>query len=145
MDLDQVKALSAKVAKVGVSKIKIVNAEKAVQAMTRGDVRALLKQGFVAVRAVNLQSAVRARKIRAKKKKGRRRSAGSRQGAYGARVGEKALGMRKVRSLRRRVAKLKPELKKGAYQQVYRMVKGGYFRDLGHLSTYLKEKELMLK
>ena len=145
MDLDQVKILAAKVADVGVSKIKIVNAEKAVQAMTREDVRSLIKQGFVTVRAVNLQSAVRARESRAKKKKGGRRSAGSRRGAYGARANEKALWMRKVRSLRRRVTKLKPELKKGAYQQVYRMVKGGYFRDLGHLSDYLKEKELMLK
>lgn len=142
MDLDQVKALAAKVAGVGISKIKVINAEKAMQAMTRDDVRSLLKQGFVMVRPVNLRSSVRAREARAKKKKGGRRGHGTRKGT---RTSEKGLWMRRVRSLRRRLNKAKPSLKKGAYQNLYRRAKGGYFRDLGHLETYLKEKELVLK
>lgn len=145
MDLNKVKLLAAKVFGVGTSRIKIKDREKAAQAMTRDDVRALVKQKKIIIEPVTGVSRVRARKIRIQKKKGRRSGRGKRRGSKKARTPRKEAWMRKVRALRRKLKKNKAELKPGAYRRLYNMIKGGYFRDKGHLQLYIKEHELSVK
>jgi large subunit ribosomal protein L19e len=145
MELNQVKKLAAKVLGIGATRVRIKDREKAGQAMTRDDVRTLLKQGKIIVKPVFGVSRVRARKITAQKKKGGRRGRGTRRGGKKARTPKKKVWMKKVRALRKRLQVLKPELKKGAYRKLYNMIKGGYFRDKGHLMLYVKEKELTVK
>lgn len=145
MDLNQVKKLAAKVVGVGVTKIKIKDREKASQAMTRDDVRSLLKQGKIIVKAKKGVSRVRARKIKLQKKKGLRKGPGTRKGGKKARMPKKEKWMRKVRGLRRKLKSLRTTLKPGAYRKLYNMIKGGYFRDKGHLELYVKEHELLVK
>jgi len=145
MELNQVKRLAAKVLGVGVTRIKIKDKEKASQAMTRDDVRTLVKQGKIEIRPSFGLSRVRARKIKAQKKKGRRKGRGSRKGGLKARTPRKTLWMKRVRALRKKLNALKPELKDREYRKLYNMIKGGYFRDKGHLQLYVKEKELLVK
>ena len=145
MELNQVKRLAAAVLKIGESRVRIKDREKAGQAMTRDDVRALIKQGKIIVKPVFGISKVRARKLKAQKKKGLRSGRGTRKGSKKSRTPRKKLWMRKVRALRRKLTKTKPELKPGAYRKLYNMIKGGYFRDKGHLSLYITEHELTVK
>ncbi len=145
MELNQVKKLASKVLGIGKSRIKIKDREKSGQAMTRDDVRSLIKQGKIIVKAKFGVSRVRARKIRIQKKKGLRKGLGTRKGKKKARTPRKELWMRRVRALRIKLKTLKPELKPGTYRQLYNMIKGGYFRDKGHLTLYIKEHELMVK
>ncbi len=145
MELNQVKRLAAAVLKIGESRVRIKDREKAGQAMTRDDVRSLIKQGKIIVKPVFGISKVRARKLKAQKKKGLRSGRGTRKGSKKSRTPRKKLWMRKVRALRRKLTKTKPELKPRAYRKLYNMIKGGYFRDKGHLSLYIEEHELTVK
>ena len=145
MELNQVKKLASKVLGIGVSRIRIKDREKAGQAMTRDDVRSLVKQGKIIIKPKFGVSKVRARKTKIQKKKGLRRGSGARKGGKKARTPRKELWMRRVRGLRRKLKLLKPELKPGTYRQLYNMIKGGYFRDKGHLTLYIKEHELSVK
>ena len=145
MELNQVKKLTSKVLGIGVSRIRIKDREKAGQAMTRDDVRSLVKQGKIIIKPKFGVSKVRARKTKIQKKKGLRKGSGTRKGGKKARTPRKELWMRRVRGLRRKLKLLKPELKTGAYRKLYNMIKGGYFRDKGHLTLYIKEHELSVK
>ncbi len=145
MELKKVKELAAKVLKVGKDKIIIVDKEKAAQAMTREDIRALVKQGAINKRKANEDSRGRARKLMEQKKKGLRKGKGSRKGTKKAKIGEKTEWLTKVRALRKKLKEIKPKLKEGNYRRLYRMIKGGYFRSKAHLMLYVKEKELIKK
>lgn len=142
MELNKVRSLASKVLKTGIGKVKVVDAEKAKQAMTREDIRALVKQGSIVKKKENEASKSRARKIKAQKKKGLRKGTGSRKGTVKAKVGDKTVWLKKVRSLRKKLTEEKPKLKEKEYRRLYRMVKGGYFRSKSHLSLYIKEKGL---
>ncbi len=143
MELTQVKRMAAAVLGKGINRIKIVKPTQAAQAMTKDDVRALIKSGSIIVRRMKGMSRVRARKTAAQKKKSRQRGRGSRKGSYGARVKRKETWMIKVRSLRRQLNELKPKLQPKSYQTLYSMIKGGYFRSKGHLKLYVKEHKLL--
>jgi len=145
MELNKIKKLAANILGVGVNRVKIKDKEKAGEAMTRDDVRTLLKQGKLEVKPIKGTSRVRARIRKAQKKKGRRSGRGTRRGPKKARTPRKEVWMRKVRALRRQLKKIKKELKPGKYRKLYNMIKGGYFRDKGHLMLYVTEHELTVK
>jgi len=145
MELNQVKGLAAKVLGIGKTKIRIKNAEKSSQAMTREDVRTLIKQGHITVLQKVGVSRARARNIRKQKKKGGRTGVGTRKGTKKSRMPRKDIWMKKVRALRRQLNAIKAELNPGEYRRLYKMVQGGYFRDRGHLLLYVKEHGMMVK
>jgi len=142
MDLKQIKKMAAKVMKCGVYKVKINNAEEANQAMTKDDVRILIQKKAITRRQDAPASKVRARKTAAQKKKGRKKGPGRTKGALGGRVDSKEEWMKKVRSLRKELEKIKPKIEEGNYRRLYKMIKGGYFRNKTHLKLYLTEKKL---
>ncbi len=142
MELKQVKRLASRVTGAGEKRIKIRDTEKAQQSMTGDDVRALIKQGAIEVVQKKGVSKARAKKIKAQKKKGLRRGKGKKKGGKKSRTPKKEEWMKKVRALRRKLKREKQNLKPGAYQPLYRRIKGGFFRDKGHLELYMKEKGL---
>ncbi|MFH0986526.1 MAG: 50S ribosomal protein L19e [Candidatus Micrarchaeota archaeon] len=142
MELNQVKKMAAAVMKTGLSKVRIVRDEEAVQAMTKDDVRALIRKGAIKKINPNQPSKVRQRKVKAQKKKGRMRGKGKRKGTMKTRVEEKETWMQKIRSLRRKLNEIKPKLQDGAYRKLYMMCKGGYFRNKAHLMLYVNDKKL---
>ncbi len=136
MDLNKLKALAAKTLKVGQSRIKIIDAEKAGEAITREDVRSLYKEGAIKVAPLRGASRGRARVLEAKKKAGRKVGAGKRKGTKKAREGKKKKWMVQVRAQRRRLKAKKPS----NYRKLYKMIKGGYFKSLKHLESFIRKE-----
>jgi len=142
-----VKRMAANLLKCGITKVWIdpEKTEEAKKAITREDVRKLIKKGVIKKIKEEKEKNPEAKKKMLQKKKGRRRGAGSRKGAKGAREGEKTEWLKKVRAQRRiiRILRDKGVIERSVYRKVYRLIKGGMFRSKKHLLTYLKENELL--
>ena len=141
------KRLAAAVLKTGKGRIRLKDTKEVGEAITREDMRALIKKGL----AVKIQKKGAARvsavKRLAQKRKGRRSSRGSRKGKLGARLDRKQLWIKQTRGLRRLLADLREKelVEKSDYKRVYRMVKGNAFRNRKHLMFYLRENDLLKK
>lgn len=143
MELNQVKRLAAAIYGCGKTRVRVVDAAKASQAMTKDDVRGLIHQGAIAKKQVKGASKVRARKIAHQKKKGLQRGPGSRKGTKKTRTPKKARWMKRVRALRIRLLARKEKIGTANYRKLYNMIKGGYFRDKRHLELHMKEKGIL--
>lgn len=146
-NIRSVKRMAASLLKCGETKLWInpEKVEEAKKAITREDVRKLIKQGIIKKIKESEERHPEAKKKLEQKKKGRRRGHGSRKGAKGARKGEKTEWLKKVRAQRRLIKILRDKgvIEKQTYRKVYRLVKGGMFRSKKHLLAYLKENELL--
>ncbi|MBI5355238.1 MAG: 50S ribosomal protein L19e [Candidatus Aenigmarchaeota archaeon] len=131
---------------LGVSKSKVKFSEQNLndisQAITKADIRGLVKKGFITVKKWSGQSRVRARHISQQKKEGKRSGRGSIKGAKGAKLGKKEIWMTKIRALRRELKKFRDEgtIERKDYRSVYYLMKGNAIRNKAHLRLYLTEK-----
>lgn len=141
-----VKRLAADILGVGISRIRISSEalEKIETAITREDVKRLIKEGLVYKVQPSTPSRGRWRIARAKRKRGRGRGAGSRKGP---RVEEKRVWTAKVRAQRRFLAILRKRglIDPHTYRRMRALVKGGIFTSVRHLRAYLREQELSKK
>ncbi|MEM4347454.1 MAG: 50S ribosomal protein L19e [Candidatus Altiarchaeota archaeon] len=144
MNLSLQRKLAAKILKVGINRIYISpeKKEEVSKAITRDDIRALIKDGLISVRKEKGTSRVRVRKIKEQKRKGRRKGHGSRKGKKGARTPRKEIWISKVRALRDELKKLKKEGKidRKEYRKLYRQIKGNIFKSRRHLRESLSAK-----
>ncbi|NOZ82984.1 MAG: 50S ribosomal protein L19e, partial [Euryarchaeota archaeon] len=117
--------------------------EEVREAVTREDIRRLIREGVIQAKQKRGISSYRRKKQLQQKRKGRRRGHGSRKGSKYARLSKKERWMRNVRSLRRLLRELRDEkkLSRRNYRKLYLMVKGGAFRSRSHLKSYLSEME----
>lgn len=136
-----VRRLAAEILGVGESRVRISPKVAERDVVTKDDVRALIDEGLIWAEPEGGVSRGRWRIRRLKKKKGRRRGHGSRKGK---RVDEEEVWKNKVRALRRFLNALKRQgkIEPTVWRQLYKMVKGNYFRDLRHLKTYINEHKL---
>ena len=145
--LRAVKRMAASLLKCGVTKIWIdpSRVEEAKKAITREDVRKLIKRGIIKKIKTEKEKNPEAKYKQMQKKKGRRRGPGSRKGARGARQGEKTEWLRRVRAQRRLIKILRDKgvIERKVYRRLYRLIKGGFFRSKKHLLEYLKQHELL--
>jgi large subunit ribosomal protein L19e len=145
--LRSVKRMAASILKCGMTKVWIdpERVDEAKKAITREDVRKLIKKGIIKKIKTLEEKNPEAKYKQMQKKKGRRRGPGSRKGARGAREGEKTEWLRRVRAQRRLIKILRDKgvLERSVYRRIYRLVKGGFFRSKKHLLSYLKEHELL--
>ncbi|MEM2047774.1 MAG: 50S ribosomal protein L19e [Candidatus Jordarchaeales archaeon] len=132
-----VKRLAADILKVGESRIWIdpERLEDVENAVTRADVRRLIKSGVIRKRPVSTPSRGRARNGR--------RGPGSKKGAKGARMS--VTWVEKVRAQRRLLKELRDKkiISRRVYRRLYLMVKGGSFASRRALMNYvasLKER-----
>lgn len=132
MDLSLQKRLASEILGVGEDRIwidpkKLSDVSKAI---TKEDIRNLIKEGFIRVKDVEGRSRVRARLIHKQKKKGRRRGEGSRKGKRSARMDEKKVWINNIRAIRRllRILKSKNVIDKHLYRRLYIMSKSGIIR-----------------
>ncbi|HLE97547.1 MAG TPA: 50S ribosomal protein L19e [Candidatus Thermoplasmatota archaeon] len=141
-DLRNQKALAAKVLAIGGTRVWLdpLHLEDIAEAVTRADIRALVKKGYV--KAVQKQgvSRGRARYAAEQKKSGRRRGPGSRKGAKGARNPRKAKWIRTIRPQRRVLAELRAagKITPAQYRIYYLKAKGGSFRSKAHLVAHMR-------
>ena len=116
------------------------------EAITRSDVKRLIGSGAIIELQKTGISRARANKRKTQKAKGRRTGHGSRKGRAGARgENSKTLWVNKVRLQRRFAAALKNSNKvdKETYKDLYRKIKGGFFRSKNHIIVYLEEKGIL--
>jgi large subunit ribosomal protein L19e len=145
MNLNQIKKMAARILKTGESKIWI-NPEKtkeAKEAMTKEDVRGLIKEKIVLKRKDNAQSRGRARILKEKKKKGRKKGKGKKTGTKKARTEKKKTWMKNVRAQRKTLKKMKEEGTETeiSHRQIYKRIKGGYFKGKKYIQALAKKKK----
>jgi large subunit ribosomal protein L19e len=137
--LSNQKRLAAEVLGVGESRIWL-DPEKVTDvanAITREDVRGLIKDGTVKFKQAQGISRGRARGNDVKRKKGHKTGQGTRKGAKNARSPKKQLWMRRIRAQRRtlRVLRANSTLDRTTYRRMYRKAKGGEYRTVSVLNT----------
>jgi large subunit ribosomal protein L19e len=141
-DLANQKRLAADILKVGVTRVWMdpEKLEDIATAITREDLRKLVEEGVVKRRAVIGISRGRARARDIKRAKGHRKGQGSRKGAAGARAPKKEQWMRKIRAQRKVLKAMRDDEKTidaHTYRILYRKAKGGEFRNIAHLKSYI--------
>ena len=133
------KKLAAKVLKVGVSKVWMdpTKKEEIDKAITKADIRRLIKKGYIKKKAEKKKKKIQ--------KKKRKRGPGSKKGKETARLSRKEMWMNTVRPLRRYIKKIKDEGKidTKTYRRLRKLIKGGMFRSVAHLKFYIKQKGLL--
>lgn len=142
MNLKNQKRIAAKLLKVGLNRVRF-NKERlsdAAEAITREDIRSLIKNGVITLRPEKVTSRYRAKKTIEQKKKGRHKGYGTRKGKKKARQHGKESWIKKVRALRDELRKLKKEKKinKSQYRKLYRQVKGNLYHSRRHLIESLE-------
>ncbi|MBU0530175.1 MAG: 50S ribosomal protein L19e [Candidatus Aenigmatarchaeota archaeon] len=139
------KRIAAQILKCGVTRIKIKSAKEVEEALTRNDIRDLIKKGVITKIQKKGTTKAYSKVIKAQKKKGRRKYDGSKKGAAGARTYFKGLWINKVRPLRRMLKELKDadQIERKDYAILYSRIKGGFFRDKKHLMNYLKDNKML--
>lgn len=146
MNLKVQKAIAAKVLKVSPKKVKFNDdsLSKIKESITKQDIKDLIKDGSITKIQDKGVSRVRANYIKKQKAKGKRKGLGSRKGKKTARLSDKAKWMIKVRSLRNHLQSLKAKNKINMdnYRNLYRKIKGGFFRSKAHMNLYLSEHEI---
>jgi large subunit ribosomal protein L19e len=112
------------------------------EAITKSDIKRLIGTGAIIELQKTGISRSRANKRMKQRSKGRQRGHGSRKGRATAREPGKRQWINKVRLQRRFIAALRSSNKidKPIYKDLYRKVKGGFFRSKGHILVYLEEK-----
>ncbi|MCS7386273.1 MAG: 50S ribosomal protein L19e [archaeon GB-1867-005] len=143
LTLRTVRRLAADILGVGENRVWIdpENLDKVAEAMTREDVKILIRQGLIKARPEKSISRARIRMKREKKKRGRRRGPGSRKGPT---IRRKELWMIKVRAQRKFLKMLRKRriINRTVYRKLYMMVKGGAFDSTSQIKTYIREHGL---
>ena len=137
------KRLAAEILGVGESRIWIdpEAIDTVVDAITREEIRRLIHDGVIKVKPVHGNSRARWRIRHEQRKKGRRRGHGKRKGYKSARLDPKRDWMNRIRKMRRFLRYLRDHniIDRRTYRRLYRLAKGGMFKNLSSLKHYLKE------
>jgi len=114
-------------------------------AITREDIRNLIKQGIIQKKYKQGISNYRKKVHHERKKKGRARGLGKRKGTKYARSPKKKNWIKRIRPLRRELKKLRDrkQITAANYRKLYKNAKGGMFTSVAQLNRYIKEKELI--
>lgn len=143
-----VKRLAADIMGVGESRVWIEpnpdeeTRERVESVSSREDVRKLIHDGVVRKRPASTPSRGRKRLKLLRKRKGRRRGSGRRKGP---RIDEKEMWIAKIRAQRKYLKMLRDKklIDRRTYRRLYLLAKGGTFRSIAHIRTYLKEHKLI--
>lgn len=147
MSIATTRRIASELLNIGENRVKIKPTEikKVEEALTREDIRALIKDGIVYAERKKGVSRIRARIKSNKKKSGRARGRGSRKGRKYSKIKQKVAWIRRVRAQRSLLRGLKFEnkLKEGSYRSAYMMVKGGAFKSKASLLSHLRDSGLL--
>lgn len=114
------------------------------EAITKEDVRQLVKEGNIWKKHKKGISKARHRKIISQKRKGRRKGWGSAKGKKTSRLSKKDAWMSRIRAQRKflKMLKGKNAIEKRTYRELYLKSKGGFFRSKRHIELYIEEHKL---
>ena len=117
------------------------------EAITKIDIKGLIKDKAITKKPVKSVSRVRARAQHKQKRSGKRKGQGSRNGKANARESEKTTLIRKIRSQRELLKKMKENkiITNLVYNTLYGKAKGGFCRSKKHLKIYIEGGKLINK
>ena len=120
-------------------------ADEIKMAITREDIRNLIKEGIIQKKYKKGISKYRKNLHHERKKKGRARGLGKRKGTKTARTPKKRAWIRRIRPQRRELKKLRDRklITASNYRRLYKNAKGGMFTSVAQMNRYIKEKELL--
>lgn len=149
MRLSTQKRLAASILKKSSKKIQldVTRLDEVKEAITKADIKSLIKDKAIKAKKTVGSSRARARKIAVQKSKGRRRGAGSVKSGTKARVSKKRQWINHIRSQREFLQTLRDKevIEKAVYRSLYLKSKGGFFRSKRHMKMYMEEKGLIKK
>jgi len=149
MKLDVHKRKSAHILKTSPKKVKFDTTalEEIKEAITKTDLRGLIRDGTISKVQDKGVSRGRARKLQTQRRKGLRKGSGRRKGSANARDNRKEKWKARVRTQRAFIKelKLKELIEPKTYRLLYSRVKGGFFRSKRHIKLFLDEQELVKK
>lgn len=149
MNLANQKRISAEMLGTGKSKVWFDpdKLDDIKEAITKRDIKGLIKKKIIQRRPELGHSRVRANKRLVQKRKGRQQGPGSRKGSMFARLSRKKTWMILVRKQRALLRELKEKdlIDVSTNRDVYMKIKGGYFRNVRHIKLYLTEHKLFIE
>lgn len=112
------------------------------EAITKVDIKALIKDNAIKARKIRGISRFRIRKNQLQKSKGRRRGPGSIKGGKNARLSRKTAWMHRIRVQRDLLKTLRDKkvIDLPSYRMLYLKTKGGFFRSKRHLKMFMHER-----
>ncbi|MEM4659505.1 MAG: 50S ribosomal protein L19e [Sulfolobales archaeon] len=141
VDLTLQRRLAAEILNVGENRVRfdperIADIESA---LTKEDVRKLIKEGVIWAEPSGRNSRGRWKERHEKRKRGHRRGPGKRKGAKGAREDPHERWVKTVRKIRRFIKWLRDNdvIDTATYRRLYRLAKGGAFKNLPDLKRHL--------
>ncbi len=147
MNLKLQRRLAASILKCGENRVWMDpdELETIAEAVTKEDIRGLIEDGLIKRKPVRGTSRARARIRAIQRSKGRRRGHGRRKGRKTARMPRKRKWIIRIRALRKKLKELKEAgmLETRAYRILYRKAKGGEFRSVAHLESYIESQKLI--
>jgi large subunit ribosomal protein L19e len=119
--------------------------EDVANAVTRDDIRDLIKSNIIQAKQKQGISHARIKHAKAQRKKGKRKGQGRRKGAKYARYPKKQRWISTIRPIRAQLRELRDEkmIDRRVYRKYYLYAKGGMFKNKGHLKTHLKAENLL--
>jgi len=146
MTIKTIKRMAADILKVGESRIWIdpERENTLYDVVSREQGKKLIHDGVIKKLPPSTPSRGRIRIRKMQKRKGRRRGHGKRKGP---RFDEKELWINKIRAQRKFLKKLRERklVDRKTYRRLYRLAKGGFFRNIAHLKLYITEHKLVKK
>ena len=146
MDLKSQRRMAAEILKVGKSRVWIdpERVEDVELAISREEIRRLIHEKAIRKLPEKGISRGRTRMLHEKRKKGRRRGHGSRQGPKGARFPRKKAWIIRIRAQRRRLRELRDKhiITESVYRRLYIMAGSGVFRSVSALERYMDAHNL---
>ncbi|VVB51305.1 50S ribosomal protein L19e [uncultured archaeon] len=137
MNLASQKRLASELLKAGVNRIRfdVEKLDEISEAITRDDVRALIKDGSIYAAPARSISRGRVRERAGRKASGRYKGSAKRTGTQKARKQPKSAWMQKIRALREELRKMKAEgeIDANTYRSMYLQAKGNLFHSRRHL------------
>ncbi len=147
MNLKPQKRMAAEILKCGENRVYFdpYLIEDISLAITREDIRNLVKQGVIQKKYKKGNSNHRKKIHHERKKKGRARGFGKRKGTKHARTPKKRAWIKRIRPQRRELKKLRERklITVANYRKLYKNAKGGMFPSVAQMNRYIKEKELI--
>jgi len=146
MNLSNQRRLAAAILDVGQNRIWIdpEKAEEAETAITRNEIRKLIKDGVIKALPLKATSRARARVLAEKKRTGRRIGQGTKKGKKFSVVPKKIRWMNRIRALRMKLSEMRKKriITVNTYRSLYRKAKGGEFRSIAELERNIHEQKL---
>lgn len=144
MKIDNQKRLAAQILKCSKKRVKFDpdSSSEIKEAITKADIRGLIKDKIISKIPARGVSRGRARKRLVQKRKGKQKGEGSKKGSKGARLPKKKAWMNKIRAQRKLLKLLKKNkiIDGKLYREFYSKSKGGFFRSRRHIKIYLEER-----